>query len=35
MGLAPAALAGWLVADLARAGAISVMDGVIHPTMAA
>jgi len=35
MGLAPAALAGWLVADLTRAGAISVMDGVIHPTMAA
>ena len=31
MGLAPAALAGWLVSDLTRAGAISVTDGVIRP----
>jgi glyoxylase-like metal-dependent hydrolase (beta-lactamase superfamily II) len=35
MGLAPDALAEWLVADLQRAGAITVSEGVIRPTMAA
>ena len=35
LGLAPAALAEWLVAELARAGAVVVADGVVRPTMAA
>ncbi|HEY2628443.1 MAG TPA: MBL fold metallo-hydrolase, partial [Usitatibacter sp.] len=35
LGLEPDALAEWLLADLARAGAVSITDGVVHPTMAA
>ncbi len=35
MGLAPAALAEWLLADLDRAGAVSITDGVVRPMMAA
>ncbi|MGZ5042966.1 MAG: hypothetical protein ACXWBQ_19675, partial [Usitatibacter sp.] len=32
LGKAPEALADWLVADLQRAGAIVVGDGVLRPT---
>jgi glyoxylase-like metal-dependent hydrolase (beta-lactamase superfamily II) len=35
LGLAPAALAEWLVSDLARAGAVTVADGEVRPGMAA
>jgi glyoxylase-like metal-dependent hydrolase (beta-lactamase superfamily II) len=35
LGLEPDALAEWLLADLSRAGAISIVDGVVRPTMAA
>ena len=35
LGLAPAALAEWLLEELARAGAVVVADGVVRPTMAA
>lgn len=35
LGLAPAALAEWLLAELARAGAVAIEDGVVRPTMAA
>ena len=35
LGLDARALAEWLVADLARAGAVEVRDGVARPTMAA
>jgi len=35
MGLAPDALARWLLADLEKAGAISVKEGIVRPTMAA
>jgi glyoxylase-like metal-dependent hydrolase (beta-lactamase superfamily II) len=35
LGLAPGALADWLVADLERAGAIAVTEGLVRPTMAA
>ena len=33
--LPPGQLADWLVADLERAGAIAVLDGLVRPTMAA
>ncbi len=35
LGLDDAALAEWLLADLARAGAVGIRDGVVRPTMAA
>jgi glyoxylase-like metal-dependent hydrolase (beta-lactamase superfamily II) len=35
LGLDPAALAEWLLPELARAGAVAVADGVVRPTMAA
>lgn len=35
LGLGPAALAEWLVSDLARAGAIDLRDGIARPTMPA
>jgi hypothetical protein len=35
LGLDPPALARWLLADLERAGAIVVKQGVARPTMAA
>ena len=35
LGLEPLALAQWLVSDLERAGAVTVRDGVVRPTMAA
>jgi glyoxylase-like metal-dependent hydrolase (beta-lactamase superfamily II) len=35
LGLPPAALAEWLLEELARAGAVVVADGVVRPTMAA
>jgi glyoxylase-like metal-dependent hydrolase (beta-lactamase superfamily II) len=35
LGLAPRALADWLVADLERVGAVAVTDGLLRPTMAA
>jgi glyoxylase-like metal-dependent hydrolase (beta-lactamase superfamily II) len=35
LGLRPADLAEWLLAELARAGAVSVADGLVRPTMAA
>ena len=35
LGLDAAALAGWLLADLERAGAIAIVDGMARPTMAA
>jgi glyoxylase-like metal-dependent hydrolase (beta-lactamase superfamily II) len=35
LGLGAQALAEWLVADLERAGAIAVTDGLVRPTMAA
>jgi len=35
LGLDDAALADWLLADLARAGAITIRDGIARPTMAA
>ena len=35
LGLEPAALAEWLLEELARAGAVAVADGVVRPTMAA
>ncbi len=35
LGLAPEPLAEWLLADLARAGAIAVTDGVVRPLAAA
>jgi len=35
LGLQPAALAEWLLADLARTGAIEIRDGVARPTMPA
>ena len=35
LGLAPKALADWLVADLARVGAVAVDGGLVLPTMAA
>jgi glyoxylase-like metal-dependent hydrolase (beta-lactamase superfamily II) len=35
LGMDPKALADWLLADLARAGAITVHDGIVRPTMAA
>ena len=35
LGLAPAALAEWLLEELARAGAVVVAGGVVRPTMAA
>lgn len=34
LGLDPLALAQWLVADLERAGAVTVRDGTVRPTMA-
>jgi glyoxylase-like metal-dependent hydrolase (beta-lactamase superfamily II) len=33
--LAPRPLADWLVADLERAGAVAIVDGLVRPTMAA
>jgi hypothetical protein len=35
LGLEPAALADWMVADLARGGAITVALGTIRPTAVA
>jgi glyoxylase-like metal-dependent hydrolase (beta-lactamase superfamily II) len=35
LGLRPADLAEWLVAELARTGAVTVVDGLVRPTMAA
>ena len=35
LGLAPRALADWLLADLERVGAVAVTDGLVRPTMAA
>jgi glyoxylase-like metal-dependent hydrolase (beta-lactamase superfamily II) len=35
LGLRPAALAEWLLAGLARAGAVTVEDGIVRPAMAA
>lgn len=35
MGLPPEALAEWLVSDLVRAGAVSVSEGIVRPTMRA
>jgi glyoxylase-like metal-dependent hydrolase (beta-lactamase superfamily II) len=35
LGLAPRALAQWLVTDLERTGAIAVTEGLVRPTMAA
>jgi glyoxylase-like metal-dependent hydrolase (beta-lactamase superfamily II) len=35
LGLAPAALAEWLLADLERSGAIALTEGLVRPTMAA
>jgi len=35
LGLAPKDFADWLLADLERAGAIAIMDGMVRPTMAA
>jgi glyoxylase-like metal-dependent hydrolase (beta-lactamase superfamily II) len=35
LGLAPRALAEWLVTDLERTGAIAVTEGLVRPTMAA
>jgi hypothetical protein len=35
LGLAPKPLAEWLVADLERAGAVAITDGLVRPTMAA
>ena len=33
LGLGPAALAEWLLGDLLKAGAVTVADGVVRPTM--
>jgi len=35
LGEAPAAMAGWMLTDLERAGAIRVSGGVARPMMAA
>jgi glyoxylase-like metal-dependent hydrolase (beta-lactamase superfamily II) len=35
LGLPPAALAEWLLAELARAGAVTVESGIVRPAMAA
>lgn len=35
LGLAPEALAEWLLADLVRAGAVAISDGVVRATMVA
>jgi hypothetical protein len=35
LGLAPRALAEWLVTDLERTGAIAVTESLVRPTMAA
>jgi len=35
LGLAPKDFADWLLADLERAGAIAIVDGMVRPTMAA
>lgn len=35
LGLDPAALAAWILPDLERAGAVTIRDGVVRPTMTA